>query len=58
MKLKEATCTPGPRAKHGMVAIDKAIYLVGGITGHNQVSNQMFTYNIEDGKWTELKPKG
>jgi hypothetical protein len=35
---------PGPRAKHGMVAIGKMIYLFGGITGENQESNKIFSF--------------
>lgn len=56
--MKDTNCTPGPRAKHGMAAFGRKIYLFGGITDHNKVSNQIFCFDLDEARWLEIKPKG
>jgi hypothetical protein len=46
--------TPGPRAAHSCEIIGKKLYLFGGWNGRKAL-NDIFMFNIETNKWTELE---
>ena len=58
MVLRDSGVTPGPRAKHAMVCYNNCIYLVGGIKGGAEDSNEIYMFSIAEGRWLKLEPQG
>lgn len=49
---------PGSRSKHALLATKARIYLIGGLKGNNEASNEIFEFHPESSEWTLLHPEG
>jgi hypothetical protein len=49
---------PGSRSKHALLATKRKVYLVGGLKGNNEASNEIFEYDPEGNHWTLVRPEG
>lgn len=56
--LADDKATPGKRAKHAMVCYDECLYLIGGLKGSAEDSNEIDRFSIKEALWSKLEPTG
>lgn len=49
---------PGPRSKHALVATKDRILLIGGLESDMRVCNEIYSYDVDQKKWSLVKPTG